>query len=118
MPRYWVERSVEEAKSEVGMDEYPVRTWRAWHHHIPLTMLALLCMLPQRVRHQEAMPLLSCRDLRWILGQVLPKKATTVQDILELITERHRRRQYDIDRCLRKQQMPDQGNLTHVNMTK
>lgn len=34
MQRYWVERSFEDAKSEVGMDEYQVRTWRAWHHHI------------------------------------------------------------------------------------
>lgn len=118
MQRYWVERSFEDAKSEVGMDEYQVRTWRAWHHHIALTMLALLFMLQQRVRHHEDMPLLSCRDLRWILGQTLPRKATTVQDILELIKERHRRRQYDIDRCLRKQQMQHQENLTHVNMTK
>lgn len=81
-------------------------------------MLALLFMLQQRVRHQEDIPLLSCRDLRWILGQMLPRKATTVQGGLELIKERHRLRQYDIDRCLRKQHMQNQVDLTHVNMTK
>lgn len=102
--RYWVERSFEDAKGEVGMDEYQVRTWRAWHHHMALTMLALLFMVQQRVRHQEDMPLLSCSDIRWILTQTLPKKANTVGEVLELITQRHRRRQYDIDRCLRKQQ--------------
>ncbi len=118
MQRYWVERSFEDAKSEVGMDEYQVRTWRAWHHHMALTMFALLFLLQQRVRHQKAMPLLSCSDVRWILAHTLPKKATTVHEILELIKERHRRRQYDIDRCLQKQQMGNQDNLTHVNMTK
>ncbi len=56
MQRYWVERSFEDAKSEVGMDEYQVRTWRGWHHHIALRMLAVLCMLNQRVSHQEDMP--------------------------------------------------------------
>lgn len=118
MQRYWVERSFEDAKSEVGMDEYQVRTWRAWHHHMALTMLALLFMLQQRVRHHEDMPLLSCRDLRWILAHTLPHKANTLHDVLELIKERHQRRQYDIDRCLRKHQMENQHNLTHVNMTK
>ena len=113
-----MERSFEDAKSEVGMDEYQVRTWRAWHHHMALTMLALLFMLQQRIRHQKDMPLLSCSDVRWILAHTLPKKATTVHDVLELIKKRHRRRQYDIDRCLQKQQMENQNNLTHVNMTK
>jgi SRSO17 transposase len=118
MQRYWVERSFEDAKSEVGMDEYQVRTWRAWHHHISLTMLALLFLLQQRVRHRHDLPLLSCSDVRWILAHTLPKKANTVQEILELVKERHRQRQYDIDRCLHKQQEENQVDLTHVNMTK
>ena len=108
MQRYWVERSFEDAKSEVGMDEYQVRTWQAWHHHIALCMLALLFMLTQRVRHQEAMPLLSARDIRWILAYILPQQANTLQELLELIRDRHHRRQYDIDRCLRKLQIDSQ----------
>ena len=118
MQRYWVERTFEDAKSEVGMDEYQVRMWRAWHHHIALSMLALLFMLQQRLAHQEDMPLLSCRDIRWILTQVLPKKAKTLQEVLDLIKARHRRRQYDIDRCFRKQDIEGQEQQTHVNMTK
>ncbi len=86
--------------------------------HIALTLLAFLFMLQQRVAHQEDMPLLSCQDIRWILAHTVVKKANTVQDILELIKERHQRRQYDIDRCLRKQQMEAQEKLTHGNMTK
>jgi SRSO17 transposase len=112
MQRYWVERSFEDAKSEVGMDEYQVRTWCAWHHHMALTMLALLLMLKQRVTYQDETPLLSCSDIRWILAHTLPKKARTVQDILELIQERHDRRQYDINRCLRKQGLDTQTTLT------
>lgn len=48
MQRYWVEQSFEDAKSEVRMDEYQVRTWCVWHHHMALTMHALLFMLQQR----------------------------------------------------------------------
>jgi SRSO17 transposase len=30
----------EEAKGETGLDEYEVRTWRSWHRHITLSMMA------------------------------------------------------------------------------
>ncbi len=109
MQRYWIERSFEDAKSDVGMDEYQVRTWRAWHHHVALCMLALLFMLSQRVRHQEDMPLLSTRDIRWMLAYLLPTQANTFQEVLELIRNRHHRRQYDIDRCMRKHPIESQS---------
>ncbi len=111
MQRYWVERCFEDAKSEIGMDEYQVRTWRGWHHHLALSLLALLFLLKQRVLHQEDLPLLSCSDIRWILTHTLPRKAKTVQDVLELIQERHTRRQYDIDRCLRTQYLEVQTQV-------
>ena len=32
---------IEQAKGETGLDHYQVRTWRAWHAHVTLSMLAL-----------------------------------------------------------------------------
>jgi SRSO17 transposase len=98
MQRFWVEQSLKDAKSDVGMAEYQVRTWRAWHHHLTLTMLALLFMLQQKEQHQEATPLLSCADIRFILAQTLPQRVVSKDDVLEVITQRHQRRQYDLDR--------------------
>ena len=98
MQRFWIEQSLKEAKSELGMAEYQVRTWRAWHHHITLTMLAHLFLLQQKLRHHQETPLLSCSDLRFILAQTLPQKVVTKDDVLNTITQRHRRRQYDLDR--------------------
>lgn len=98
MQRYWVEQSLKDAKSELGMAEYQVRTWRAWHHHITLTMLALLFMLQQKMRHHEDTPLLSCSDIRFILAHTLPQKVGSKEDVLDMITQRHQRRQYDLDR--------------------
>ena len=40
--RYWVERALEDAKGIAGMDEYQVISWRAWHHHITMVLLAML----------------------------------------------------------------------------
>ena len=38
--RYTVEQCLEEAKGEVGLDEYEVRLWPSWHRHVTLAMLA------------------------------------------------------------------------------
>src|SRR3712207_7614306 len=39
--RWTVESCFEAAKGEVGLDQYEVRTWTAWHRHVTLAMLAL-----------------------------------------------------------------------------
>jgi SRSO17 transposase len=38
--RWAIEDSFEAAKGEVGLDEYEVRKWEAWHRHITLCLLA------------------------------------------------------------------------------
>jgi SRSO17 transposase len=45
--RWPVETEFETLKQEVGLDEYEVRGWRGWHHHITMALLAgafLLCL--------------------------------------------------------------------------
>jgi SRSO17 transposase len=39
--RWTVEDCFLRGKDEVGLDEYEVRGWRGWHHHMTLVMLAL-----------------------------------------------------------------------------
>ena len=38
--RWRIETEFETEKSDVGLDEYEVRTWAGWHHHITMCMLA------------------------------------------------------------------------------
>src|SRR3954469_22803686 len=39
--RWLVEECFEAAKQEVGLADYEVRSWRGWHRHVALAMLAL-----------------------------------------------------------------------------
>jgi hypothetical protein len=39
--RWSIESLFEQAKGEVGLDHYEVRSWVGWHRHITLAMLAL-----------------------------------------------------------------------------
>ena len=34
--RYWVERALEDAKSECGLADYQALGWKAWHHHVTI----------------------------------------------------------------------------------
>jgi len=48
--RWPVERGIEEAKGEVGLDHYEVRGWVGWHHHITLSFLAHQFLVQARLR--------------------------------------------------------------------
>ena len=47
--RWPVETTLEEGKSEVGMDHYETRSWRGWHHHMAHTFLAHLFLMRLRL---------------------------------------------------------------------
>lgn len=40
--RWSIEECFQIAKAEVGLDQYEVRTYKAWYRHITLSLLALL----------------------------------------------------------------------------
>jgi len=52
--RWTVEQCFEEAKGEVGLDEYEVRTWPAWYRHITLSCLAHAFLAVLRATAPEA----------------------------------------------------------------
>jgi SRSO17 transposase len=48
--RQRVERVFQEAKGEVGLAHYEVRSWVGWHHHVTLCLLALWFLILERQR--------------------------------------------------------------------
>jgi len=53
--RWPIESCFEEAKGELGMDQYELRFWSGWHHHMTLVILAhhFLVRLQQRLNQRE-----------------------------------------------------------------
>jgi SRSO17 transposase len=48
--RYTIEQCFEEAKDDVGLDHYEVRTWPSWHRYITLAMMALAWLASVRAK--------------------------------------------------------------------
>ena len=51
--RWHIEECFQQAKGEAGLDHYQVRTWRAWHAHITLSMLALAWLAASRAAAEK-----------------------------------------------------------------
>lgn len=91
--RFWIERVFEDGKSQCGMADYQMRSWLGWHHHMALVMMAMLFMLSERIRNKKEYPLLSCADIEGLLARFLPRRNTTVDEVIAEMEKRHKQRQ-------------------------
>ncbi len=96
--RYWVERSFQDAKSELGMSDYQVRKWNGWYHHMALVMLSLSFIVRERLRNKTEYPLLSSRDVRIFIIALLTEDRKLIQKRLQQMETRHEQRRKDIQR--------------------
>jgi SRSO17 transposase len=102
--RYWVERSLQNGKSELGLGDYQARKWNSWHHHMALVMMAMLFMLKTRLSNKNDYPLLSCYDVKAMLAHFLPKRNITFEEIQRQMEVRHMKRQSSIESASRKKE--------------
>lgn len=100
--RYFVERSFQECKTDIGMSEYQVRGWKAWHHHMAMCMMAQAYVLTEKKEHQKDMPLLSAYDIRQVIMETYIRKDNEYEQVEAQIKYRHHQRQSDILRRNRK----------------
>jgi len=99
--RYFVERTFEDGKSEIGQDELQAVKYRAWMHHTAITALALWFVAKTKpewaFQHPEdetlakesgldKLPALSTANVRLLLQVVMPLEQFTVDDAIELVT--------------------------------
>jgi SRSO17 transposase len=56
--RYWVKRSFDDGKNELGMSDYQVRKWKGWHHHHAIVLMAMLFMLKEQINKEINHPLI------------------------------------------------------------
>ena len=98
--RYFAERTFEDAKTEIGWDEFQAQKYRAWEHHLALTAAALWFIAqtklawvqayprdPELARQLavEVLPALSTANVRELLKAVFPLPQLTLEQAMELV---------------------------------
>ena len=66
-----IEASCKRGKSEIGMDEYQVRTGEGWHHHMTLALISMWFLSGATHRGQQLTPALTLPLVRYGLSVVL-----------------------------------------------
>lgn len=98
--RYFVERTIEDAKSELGWDELEARKYRSWMHHAALTALALWFVSEIKLNWSlkyprdtalardldiRMLPALSTANIREMLKAVLPLPRLSVTQARQVV---------------------------------
>lgn len=98
--RYFVERTFQDEKSELGWDELVAQKYRAWMHHAALAALALYFVMSVRQewakkypRSEELkeeygipkLPALSVANIRELLDAVMPLERFTPEQALRVV---------------------------------
>ena len=79
-----IEASFQRGKGEAGMDEYQVRTWEGWHHHMALTLIAVWFLISETHRGQQFTPALTLPQVRYGLSVRLLEVFCTLGRIFSL----------------------------------
>src|SRR5262249_28771620 len=66
-----IEACFKRGKGAVGMDEYQVRTWEGWHHHMALSLIAVWFLIGETHRGQQVTPALTLPQVRYGLSVLL-----------------------------------------------
>jgi SRSO17 transposase len=100
--RYFTERTFQDAKEELGWDEFQALKYRAWEHHMALTALALWFIAetkldwrttyardPELAKEMEVevLPALSTANVREMLKAALPIPNLTPEESTQLVVQ-------------------------------
>jgi SRSO17 transposase len=100
--RYFIERSNQDAKSELGWDEFQALKYRAWEHNLALTIMASWFITETRLdwahKYERApellekyetdvLPTLSVANVRELLRATMPLPQLTTRAAAELIVK-------------------------------
>ena len=100
--RYFIERSNQDAKGELGWDEFQAIKYRAWEHQLAFTILASWFIAetrldwmsryardPALLEHYEVdvLPMLSVGNVRELLRATMPLPQLSPQEAAELVVE-------------------------------
>jgi SRSO17 transposase len=100
--RYFVERSLQDAKSELGMADFQALKYRAWEHHLALTILASWFVAETRLDwaaqfppdsqllrdyETDVLPRLSLSNICELLRAALPLRQLSTQEAAALVIQ-------------------------------
>lgn len=80
--RYFIERSFQEMKQQLGLNQYQVRGYAGWHRHMAMCMMGLLFIQREKMAYFKINEVPSTPQLAELIKILLPQKVRTMTDVL------------------------------------
>jgi SRSO17 transposase len=80
--RYFIERSFQDMKQQLGLNEYQVRGYAGWHRHMAMCMMGLLFIQMEKVAYFKINEVPSTPQLAELIKILIPQKIRTLTDVL------------------------------------
>jgi len=89
--RWPIETCFEEGKQYLGLGDYQVRSWRGWHHHMTLCILAHFFLIRLKLRLKPNVVAWTLPQVQFLLAGTFPSCHFDTQWRLEVIRYRQER---------------------------
>jgi len=96
--RFWVEQAFRNGKTVLGMDDYQMRKWYGWYHHMALVMLAMSFLVSERIRYRKKEPLFTLAEVAALMAVKLTDDEDMINQKIRFITRDHERAKKAIQR--------------------
>ena len=80
--RWPIETEFQTEKGETGLDEYEVRSWLGWQHHITMSLLAGAFLLDLQLDWGKKLPHITRPQITRVLRCLLPQRVWTPDQLL------------------------------------
>jgi SRSO17 transposase len=90
--RYWIERTFQDGTGIAGLKDHQVRSWTGWHHHMTMTMLAMLYLMLLTIKLGRKADFLTVQDAKEILEVVMPKRDISQEEFVQMLFEKQKKR--------------------------
>ena len=97
--RFFIEQTYKEGKNQVGLGDYQVRSWNAFHRHLSLCMMALNFLMEIRMDAQRLdFHWFTAADVKELLCFLIPDKMVSLDHLVQAIKAKHIQYQKNIER--------------------
>lgn len=89
--RWPIETCFEEGKQEIGLGDYQVRSWKGWHHHMTMCILAHFFLVRLQIRLKDKAPKLTLPQAILLLKATIEQPQLDAHKAIEMVDYYQRR---------------------------